>query len=68
MDIKDLLNDIGAEVTAERIESMSQQDRTYHSVAQRLLMLERDLLGPGTPKPQDVRVERLLEAIEKESF
>ncbi len=32
MDIKDLLNDIGAEVTAERIDSMSQQDRTYHSV------------------------------------
>lgn len=68
MDLKNLLKDIADEVTAEKVESMSQQDRVYHSVAQRLLMLERDLLGPGTPKPTDVRVERLLEAIEKENF
>lgn len=68
MDIKDLLNDIAAEVTAEKVGGMSQQDQIYHSVAQRLLMLERDLLGPGAPKPLDVRVERLLEAIEKERF
>lgn len=68
MDIKDLLHDLAAEVTAERVENMSSQDRTYHAVAQKLLLLERDLLGPGAPKPQDVRVERLLEAIEQESF
>lgn len=68
MDFKDLLNDVAAEVSAENVESMSQQDRIYHTVAQRLLMLERDLLAPGAPKPQDVRVDRLLEAIEKENF
>lgn len=68
MDLKDLLNDVAAEVAAENAQSMSPQERIYHAAAQRLLLLERDLLGPGTPKPQDVRVERLLEAIEKESF
>jgi len=68
MDFKDQLKDIADEVTAAMLESMPHQDRIYHSVAQRLLMLERDLLGPGAPKPTDVRVERLLEAIEKENF
>jgi hypothetical protein len=68
MDVKNLLKDIADEVTAEKLGSMSQQDRIYHAAAQRLLMLERDLLGPGAPKPTDVRVERLLEAIEKENF
>ena len=68
MDLKSLLNDLADEITTEKVSSMSQQDRTYHAVAQRLLMLERDLLGPGTPKPTDTRVERLLEALEKEVF
>lgn len=68
MDVKNLLKDIADEVTAEKLGKMSQQDRIYHAAAQRLLMLERDLLGPGATKPTDVRVERLLEAIEKENF
>lgn len=68
MDFKDLLNEVAAEVSAVQMGSMSQQDRIYHAVAQRLLMLERDLLAPGAPKPQDVRVDRLLEAIEQENF
>ena len=68
MDFKDLLSDVAAEVAAETALGMSLQDRVYHGVAQRLLLLERDLLAPGAPKPADVRVDRLLEAIEKESL
>ena len=41
MDFKDLLNEVAAEVSAVQMGSMSQQDRIYHAVAQRLLMLER---------------------------
>lgn len=68
MDIKSLLGEIASELDAEEGQRMTPQERTYHDVAQKLLLLERDLLAPGASRSQDVRVERLLEVIEKENF
>jgi hypothetical protein len=47
---------------------MSPADRKLHKVAQQLLLLERDLKAPGAARSADERVERLIEAIAKESF
>lgn len=68
MDIKSLLGEIASELDSEKDQSMTPQERTFHGVAQRLLLLERDLLAPGATRSQDIRVERLLEVIEKENF
>jgi hypothetical protein len=68
MDIKDLLGELNAEIDDERTKSMSPTDRKLHTVAQHLLLLERDLKAPGAARSADERVERLIEAIAKESF
>lgn len=68
MDIKGLLGDIKAEIEAEELETLSAEDKKLHEVAQRLLRLERDLKVPGVASGADVRVDRLLEEIAKESF
>jgi hypothetical protein len=68
MDIKNLLGELNAEIDDERKKSMSPADRKLHKVAQHLLLLERDLKAPGAARSADERVERLIEAIAKESF
>ena len=68
MDIKHLLQEAAAEVDEEQTNQMGATDRKLHTVAQRLLLLERDLKAPGAARSVDERVERLLEAIAKESF
>lgn len=68
MDIKGLLGDIKAEIEAEEFETLSVEDKKLHEVAQRLLRLERDLKVPGVASGAEVRVDRLLEEIAKESF
>lgn len=68
MDIKGLLGDIKAEIEAEEFETLNVEDKKLHEVAQRLLRLERDLKVPGVASGADVRVDRLLEEIAKESF
>ena len=68
MDIKNLLGELNAEIDDERKKSMSPTDRKLHKVAQHLLLLERDLKAPGAARSTDERVERLIEAIAKESF
>jgi hypothetical protein len=68
MDIKNLLGELNAEIDDERMKNMSPDDRNLHKVAQHLLLLERDLKAPGAARSVDDRVERLIEAIAKESF
>ncbi len=68
MNIKNLLGELSAEIDDERTKSMSPADRKLHKVAQHLLLLERDLKAPGAARSADERVERLIEAIAKESF
>lgn len=68
MDIKNLLGEIKAEIDEETKSSFSPSDRKLHKVAQQLLLLERDLKAPGAARSAEERVERLMEAISKESF
>ena len=68
MDLKSLLHEAAAEVDEEQTNKMSATDRVLHTVAQNLLILERDLKAPGAPRSVDERVERILEAIAKETF
>ena len=57
-----------AEVDNDEIGALSTVDRRLHSVAQKLLLLERDLKAPGAARTIDDRVERLLDTIAKETF
>lgn len=68
MDIAKLLEQIGAEIDGEKPNQMSLSERKLHSVAQHLLVLERDLKAPGAARSTDERVDRLLDAIAKETF
>lgn len=67
-DIKEFLKKAHEEVMAEAENQMSAEERTLHSVAKKLLLLERDLKAAGLSQTADMRVTRLLELIEKEQF
>lgn len=68
MKISELLGDLATEIESEKVQSMTAEERTYHAIAQKLLVLERDLRAPGSAKSEDERIERVLEAIEREDF
>jgi len=68
MKITDLLGVIEDELNTEKEKSMTPEERIYHGVAQKLLLLERDLCAPGATRSSDERVDRILEAIAKENF
>jgi len=68
MGIKNLLGELNAELDDERKKGMNPSDRKLHTIAQKLLLLERDLKAPGAARSSDERIERLLEAIAKETF
>lgn len=68
MDIKSIFEEVASELEEEKTGQMSTSDRRLHAVAQRLLVLERDLRAPGAARSRDERVDRLLEAIARESF
>lgn len=68
MNIKDIMEELGAELDVEMETETSPAERKLHSVAQQLLILERDLKVPGAARSADERADRLLEAIARESF
>lgn len=68
MNLKALLKNANDELETERFQAMSEEERKLHSMAQRLLLLERDLKTPGVTRSTEDRVERILDAIAKESF
>lgn len=68
MPLSDLLGEIVAEIETEKDQAMTPEDKVFHGIAQKLLLLERDLRAPGGTPSADVRVDRILEAIAKESF
>lgn len=67
-DIKSLLEDIADEVAQETHQKLTPEERKLHAVAQKLLILERDLKAPGAARSSDERIDRILEAISKEKF
>lgn len=68
MQIKDLLGELSNELQIEKEQAMSPDEKIFHEVAQKLLLLERDLRAPGASSTADARVDRLLEVIAKENF
>ena len=68
MPITDLLNEHADELKSEKEKAMTPEEKKYHGIAQKLLLLERDLRAPGTTRSADERIDRILEAIAKESF
>jgi hypothetical protein len=64
----DELEELGTEIDDEMAAKMSPAERKLHSVAQQLLILERDLKAPGVARSADERADRILEVISKESF
>lgn len=68
MQIKNLLSELADELQLEQEQAMTPEEKTFHQVAQKLLLLERDLRAPGANCSADARVDRLLEAIAKEAF
>lgn len=67
-DIKSLLKDLAGEIERENKQKLSPEDLKLHAVAQKLLVLERDLKAPGAARSADDRADRILEAIAKEKF
>jgi hypothetical protein len=68
MQIKDLLGELATELESEKERAMTPEEKTFHAVAQKLLLLERDLRAPGSLCSPDARIDRLLETIAKETF
>lgn len=66
--IESLLSDVEGELKQEANAKRPPEERMLHSVAQRLLLLERDLRAPGATRSTEERVDRILEAIAKEKF
>lgn len=68
MPLSDLLGEIATEIESEKEQAMTPEEKVFHGIAQKLLLLERDLRAAGTAGSSDARIDRLLEAIAKESF
>lgn len=66
MDIKSMLQNAKAELEAEKLDAMSEEERKLHATAKRLLLLERDLKASGISSTTEKRIERLLDALSKE--
>ena len=66
--MKSLLTDLAAELDEEANQKRSPEEKKLHAVAQKLLILERDLKAPGATRTSEDRADRILEAISKEKF
>ena len=58
--VKNLLREAAAEVDEEQTNQISATERKLHTVAQRLLLLERDLKAPGAARSVDERAAQTL--------
>ena len=67
-DIKSLLKELAGEIEMENKQKLSPEELKLHTVAQKLLILERDLKAPGAARSADDRADRILEALAKEKF
>lgn len=68
MGLEDLLSEVTAELASETEQAMTTDERVLHEIAQKLLILQRDLRAPGTIVSSDARADRILELIAKENF
>jgi hypothetical protein len=68
MDLKSLLGEASKALKDEEEAVRTPEEKTLHSVAQRLLLLERELKATGSGRGDEARIESLLDAIAKERF
>ena len=68
VDIKELLQKAHAAVLDDAKSQINEEEEALHLLAKKLLLLERDVKAAGQVQTSDMRVTRLLEAIEKEQF
>lgn len=67
MNIDDLFSEVNQELEQEADSSLNPKSRQLKAISQRLLQLEKDLRVPGASTSTQ-RIERLLDAIQKEDF
>lgn len=67
MNIDDLFSEVNQELEQEADSSLNPKNRQLKAISQRLLQLEKDLRVPGASTSTQ-RIERLLDAIQKEDF
>ena len=67
-DLASLLQKLSDEVDGEAAAIQSGEARALDALAKRLLRMERDWRVPGSSLSDKSRIDRLLEAIAKESF
>ena len=66
--IKQSLLNAAEELKNDNLSQMSEEDKKLHALAQKLLLLERDLKASGLSQTEESRVARILEALERESL
>jgi hypothetical protein len=67
-DLKALLGELDEEIEAEKLASMSSEERSMDELAKEILRLERDMTIPGSSLPDGTRIERLTRFIEEKEF
>jgi len=67
-DIKSLFADITTELDEEKVKQRTPEEARLHDVAQKLLLLARELRTPGSARSTEDRATVLLDAISKEDF
>jgi hypothetical protein len=68
VDLKTLFGELDEEIEAEKLSSMSAEERNMDELAKEILRLERDMTIPGSPLPDGTRIERLTRFIEDKEF
>ena len=67
-DLIALLGELDEEIEAEKLASLSSEERTMNELAKEILRLERDMTIPGSPLPDGTRIERLTRFIQDKEF
>ncbi len=66
--LADLLSDINDEIEEEKFAVLSPDEQRLEKIARDILRLERDMTIPGNPKPDNVRIDNLMQFIEERDF
>jgi hypothetical protein len=66
--LANLFSDINDEIEEEKFAGLSSDDQVLETIARDILRLERDMTIPGSPKPDNVRIDSLMKFIEERDF
>jgi len=63
-----LLNELNEELESEKFSALKPEQQSLEVLTREILRLERDMMVPGSPTPDNIRVERLMRFIEEKDF